>query len=215
MWVQLPPSPQSMYRILLDYGHGIDTKGKQSPDGRFKEYAFAREVGRTIAEDLRKFDLYFTVHEIVTEETDISLTERCNRVNKIIEEYPGDECFLVSIHANAAGNGSQWMNARGWQVHVHTRASDKSKVLADYFSWAAQKLNCKVRKPLPTQNYWQNNYKILRDTKCPAVLTENFFYDNKEDLEYLLSKEGKETVINIHVIAICDFLGIPYSIVTG
>ena len=28
---------------------------------------------------------------------------------------------------------------------------------------------------------------ILRDTICPAVLVENFFQDNREDVQYLLS----------------------------
>nr|DAT77576.1 MAG TPA: MurNAc-LAA [Caudoviricetes sp.] len=29
---------------------------------------------------------------------------------------------------------------------------------------------------------------MCRDTKCPAVLTENLFQDNKEDVEFLLSE---------------------------
>ena len=30
--------------ILIDNGHGIETPGKRSPDGRFKEYLWNREV---------------------------------------------------------------------------------------------------------------------------------------------------------------------------
>ncbi|MBQ6689469.1 MAG: N-acetylmuramoyl-L-alanine amidase, partial [Bacteroidales bacterium] len=30
---------------------------------------------------------------------------------------------------------------------------------------------------------------------CPAVLIENFFMDNKQDLAYLLSQEGRREII--------------------
>ena len=36
-----------MVKILIDNGHGVNTKGKQSPDGRLREYAFAREIARS------------------------------------------------------------------------------------------------------------------------------------------------------------------------
>lgn len=32
---------------------------------------------------------------------------------------------------------------------------------------------------------------MCRDTKCPAILTENLFQDNKEDVDFLLSEKGK------------------------
>ncbi|MBQ2918029.1 MAG: N-acetylmuramoyl-L-alanine amidase [Bacteroidales bacterium] len=32
-------------------------------------------------------------------------------------------------------------------------------------------------------------------THCPAVLIENFFMDNKQDLAYLLSQEGRREII--------------------
>ena len=47
---------------------------------------------------------------------------------------------------------------------------------------------------------------ICRDTNCPAVLMENFFQDNKEDVAFLLSEEGKRTVTRIHVEGIVNYL---------
>ena len=38
-----------------------------------------------------------------------------------------------------------------------------------------------------------------RKSKCSAVLTENFFQDDKEDVAYLESEEGKETIVKVHV----------------
>mgnify|MGYP003524248588 FL=1 len=48
---------------------------------------------------------------------------------------------------------------------------------------------------------------MCRDTICPAVLTENLFQDNKEDVKFLLSNEGKEIIANIHVNAILEYGG--------
>jgi len=38
------------------------------------------------------------------------------------------------------------------------------------------------------------------------VLVENFFQDNKKDVEFLLSDEGKLMVTQIHVDGIIDYL---------
>ena len=43
---------------------------------------------------------------------------------------------------------------------------------------------------------------------CPVVLTENFFMDNYSDLEYLLSRAGKQAVVDTHVEGIVEWLEI-------
>jgi N-acetylmuramoyl-L-alanine amidase len=40
----------------------------------------------------------------------------------------------------------------------------------------------------------------------PAVLVENFFQDNKQDVQYLLSEEGRKDVIDIHVYGIEKYI---------
>ena len=42
-----------MIKILIDNGHGVNTKGKQSPDGRLREYAYAREIATRVMTELR------------------------------------------------------------------------------------------------------------------------------------------------------------------
>ncbi|MBQ7812262.1 MAG: N-acetylmuramoyl-L-alanine amidase [Bacteroidales bacterium] len=41
----------------------------------------------------------------------------------------------------------------------------------------------------------QENFYILRHTLCLAILIENFFMDNKKDLAYLLSQEGRRAIV--------------------
>ena len=190
-------------KILIDNGHGENTPGKRSPDGRLQEWAYTREIADMVVLGLRKHGV--DAERIVKEDVDVSLSERCKRANNIYRETRKN-AILVSIHCNAAGNGTSWMNARGWGVYVSDNASFNSKMLASSLAQVAISKGVTVRKQDPGQDYWVQNLAICRDTNCPAVLTENFFQDNKEDVEYLLSSEGKRTVANIHVEGIINYL---------
>lgn len=190
-------------KVLIDNGHGENTPGKRSPDGRLREWAYAREIADRVVFELKKNGV--DAERLVKEDTDVPLSERCERANAIYKET-GKKAVLVSIHCNAAGGGTQWMNAKGWSVFVSNNASKDSKRLAECFSGAAATIAVPVRKPMPGQAYWEQNLAICRDTNCPAVLTENFFQDNKEDVDYLLSAEGKRDVVYIHVAGILTYL---------
>jgi len=191
-------------KILIDNGHGYDTNGKCSPDGRLREYAWAREIAKRIEAELRKRGL--DVQRIVTEERDISLTERVRRVNNICKQVGAKNVCLVSVHVNAAGSGG-WRTARGWSGWVYTRSSANSQRLAQLLYAEAEKRGLQGNRSVPVSRYWTANFYILRYTDCPAVLTENLFQDNKEDVAYLLSEEGKQTITDLHVEAILKYIG--------
>lgn len=192
-------------KVLIDNGHGENTLGKRSPDGRLMEWAYTREIADMVVYELRKKGI--DAERIVKEDTDVPLSERCRRANDIYRET-GKKAILISIHCNAAGSGASWMNARGWSVFVSNNASVNSKRLANCLAEVAESIPVPVRKPTPRQKYWEQNLAICRDTNCPAVLVENFFQDNKEDVEYLLSPEGKRDVVRIHVEGITKYLGL-------
>lgn len=184
--------------ILIDAGHGISTLGKRSPDSSLLEYKYCREIADRVVDKLQALGV--KVQRIPVDDTDISLSERCRLINKINPE------LLVSIHCNAMGNGSQWMSAKGWGAYVYNKASQKSRKLAECLHDEALKQGLKIRKPSSTQKYWEQNLGICRMTNCPAVLTENLFMDNKEDVKLLLSEEGKNKIIDLHVKGILDYL---------
>lgn len=191
-------------KILIDNGHGVDTAGKRSPDGSLREYKYAREIAEKVVSELKKRG--FDAERIVTEENDISLSERCRRVKSICDRVGTKNVILVSIHCNAAGNGSQWMNARGWEAwtSVGQTAADK---MADCLYKAAEETDFKIRKDTTDGDPDKEGHLyILKHTKCPAVLTENLFQDNKEDVAFLLSEAGKETIVSLHVKGIINYL---------
>ena len=185
-------------KILIDNGHGKDTPGKRSPDGRLLEYAYAREIADGVISELCKRG--FDAVRLVPEEEDITLKERSRRAN----EYA--EALLVSIHCNAAGAGAAWLTAHGWSAFVSLNASEQSKRLATCLTKQAKANKLYIRYQRAENDYWAQDLAICRDTKCPAVLTENLFMDNKEDVDYLLSQEGKRAIVSLHVEGIVNYL---------
>ena len=201
------------FEVLLDYGHGMPVRkgGKHSPDMSLIEPVYCREVGAMLCNALDEIGIKYRV--IVPETEDIALQERCKRVNEIVKANPNTDFVLISIHNNAAPpNDNQWHNARGWSSWVYTGASEKSRILANCLTDACKEMNLKVRQPQPNQKYWEANFYILKNTKCPAVLTENFFQDNREDVAWLLSDEGRASIVNLHVVGILKYLHHPYVI---
>ena len=190
--------------ILTDPGHGIDTAGKRSPDGRLREYKYAREIAAEVVKRLKSMD--YNAQQLVTEENDISLGTRCKRVNDICKHFGASNVLVVSVHCNAAGADGKWHDARGWQACVSLNASAKSKQLASYLFDAAQAQELKMRSPKLGQKWWPQNLAICRDTNCPAVLTENLFQDNLSDVEFLLSDKGREAIVNLHVNGIINYI---------
>lgn len=191
--------------VLLDNGHGADTQGKRSPDGSLLEWRWARDIALMIEEELAKRGIHAV--RIVTERGDVALSERCRRVNKYCKEHGAGNVLLCSIHINAAGTGADWRNARGWSGWVAKNASAKSRDFARMLYEECEKRGLRGNRCVPKSKYWEADFYILRNTACPAVLTENLFMDNEEDCAWLKSPEGKAAVVSLHVDAIVRYMG--------
>lgn len=189
-------------KILIDNGHGSNTAGKCSPDGRLLEYAYAREIAQRVVNELKNQGL--DAELLVREEIDVPLQERCRRAN----EYKASEAILVSIHCNAKGMGDKWMDARGWEVWT-TPGTTKADSLATCLYQAAGELGFKVREDNSDGDPDKEGHLyILKHSRCPAVLTENLFQDNREDVDFLLSASGKNAITELHVRGIKKYLGL-------
>lgn len=192
-------------KILIDTGHGENTPGKRSPDGKFREYLYVREIADQVVAQLRQRG--YDAERIVMEFSDVELAERAKRVNEVCGRLGTKNVILVSIHINAAGNG-EWMNAKGWSCYTSI-GQTKADKLADCFYQVAEEqfAGRKLRKDLTDGDPdWEAGFYMLKKTKCPAVLTENFFMDNKDDVAYLVSPEGRNAVVATHVEAIIKYI---------
>ena len=193
-------------KILIDNGHGQFTPGKRSPDGRFREWFFNREIATRVVSGLKAEG--FDAELLVPESDDISLKERVNRVNTACILNGKRNIILVSIHANAAGNGSKWMNAKGWSCYT-SKGQTSSDELATCLYEEAEKnfLGRNIRKDWSDGDPdWEENFYLLKNTWCCSVLTESFFYDNEDDLQYLESSEGKAAIVRTHVEGLRSYL---------
>ena len=188
--------PDSTMKILIDNGHGIQTKGKRSPDGKFLEYAYTRELARQIVTTLKARG--YDSELLVPEYDDIPLSERVRRTNAHCQALGKTNVILISIHVNAAGDGSKWMNATGWSCYTCKGQTESDRLADCLYKAAEQILKIQVIRTDYARDGdpdWEENFYILRHTQCPAVLIENFFMDNKQDLAYLLSQEGRREII--------------------
>lgn len=193
-------------KILIDPGHGIDTPGKRSPDGLFREYLWNRQVADLILEGLVSAGVDASL--VVTETNDVTLRNRVNRVNTICNRVGASNVLLVSIHANAAGNGSAWMNAKGWSCYTSkgkTKSDQVAECLYDAFEEEFQ--DRKIRKDMSDGDRdWEENFYVLQKSKCPAVLLENFFYDNREECAWMLQEETKKRIASAAVKGIIKYI---------
>lgn len=186
-------------KVIIDNGHGADTPGKCSPDRRIREWSYTREIAQRLEAALKAKGI--PAVRIVKEEKDISLKERTRRANAIYKEDRSS--ILISIHLNAAGNKGQWMAARGFEAIVSIiNASGNSRRLARELVKQAKAVGLNGNRAIPVEGYWSQNLAICRDTHMPAVLTENLYQDNWQDVAYLLSEAGKQAIVDLHVEAI-------------
>ena len=164
-------------KILIDNGHGRETAGKRSPDGRLLEWAYTREIARRVNAELQQRGYYSSL--LVPEDEDIPLAERCRRANRVCSELGRRNVCLVSIHVNAAGRGDKWYNATGWCCYTSKGQTEGDK-LADCLCQAAARIlhGHKMRFDYsdgdPDQ---ESNFYILSHTACSACLTESGFMD--------------------------------------
>lgn len=189
--------------ILLDAGHGVNTAGKRSPvwpDGtQLFEWEFNRDVVKRIYSRLTCLNIPASI--LVREARDISLKTRVERANAIYGAHPGS--FLISIHGNAGGG-------QGWEVWTAPGQTESDKIATILYTQAKVMLpQFKMRS-----NYVdgdpdkENSFYILTRTECPAVLTENLFYDNQKECAFMMSDFGRELIAKMHVFAIQTYLNL-------
>jgi len=196
-----PEKPKHTPRYLwcLDNGHGKLVAGKRSPKlsngDQLLEYEFNRDIVKRIIIALKAKGIkYFNVVPEV--EIDNFLAGRVERANTKKSSLPK---IFLSIHSNAHGNGG-WDSVSGietWFFHT----SKSSKAIAKVFqNQLVKDLRWKNRniKSYPGSR----QFYVLRETKMPAVLTENGFFTNVTECKELLKPTVRQTIAEAHVKAI-------------
>ena len=188
--------------VLLDNGHGglingeYQTPGKRSPvwdDGsQLFEGEFNRSIVARIVESLTSLIIPYVI--IAPETRDVKLSTRVKRANEIQDE----PCFYLSVHSNAGGGN-------GFEVFTSPGETTSDKIATifgeEYKKTFPQK---KLRTDYSDGDLDKEAaFTVIKKTRMPAVLTENFFMDNEEECkEILMTKQGRDLIAEFHVNAI-------------
>jgi len=181
--------------IILDPGHGGIDKNGNYTTAPHKMYKFndgyviyEGEVNRIQAKAIEKSFLAFPDWDINIKYTvkpddsrDISLEERSDFVNS----FNPEETICLSIHNNAGGGD-------GFEAYTYFGQTD-SDVYADEIYKSIKTLYDKYGLPIRTDKLSDSDYDkeielhMTRETKCPCVLLEYLFFDNRVNAKLLMS----------------------------
>lgn len=189
----------SLTHIIIDPGHGIDTPGKRSPiweNGiQLLEWKFNRSIAKFLIEMLNNSNISYTL--LVDSEKDVPLKKRVELANKLCKILKDKKSYLVSIHGNAADNPL----ANGIEIWT-SKGKTKSDLLANYFYKELSNVGFAMRSGFNGELDREEDFYILKNTICPAVLTENGFYTNKEDCKKMLDETYQKRIALAHYRAI-------------
>ena len=211
--------------IILGTAHLDTTSGKCSPDKKFRECIYSREIVADLEAILKSYGYKVFVDYMPLQpnaqmkastakaQQSKELQYRVKFVNDLCAKYGKQNCIYVSIHVNAAGADGKWHDARGWSVYTSpgkTKADDLATCL-----WNAAKKNFADDHKNAIRSDWSDgdpDYEaalyVLTKTNCPAALTENLFQDNHEDVDFLSSPEGKAKIVKLHRDCIAKHFGL-------
>lgn len=176
-----------MKKVYLDAGHGGKDTGAVS--NGLKEKDITLKIAKYTKDYLQKhYDVSIKMSR--TGDTYPSLTQRTNEANKW-----GADLF-VSIHINAGGG-------YGYEDYIYSGyVSYQTKKMQDIMN---NEISVLFRK---NRGKKRKNLAVVRDTKMPAILTENGFIDNKEDANFLRKSSNLKKIGKSHAIGIAKSLGL-------
>lgn len=159
-------------KIMIDAGHGPDTPGKRSPDGRIREFHFTSAVAEEVKQRLiMDGHMVFFSHQ---SDQDVPLYERTLLANRLNAD------LFISIHANAMGH--TFNDANGIETFTYTHPQKVSQQLA-----AAVQQSLILVTGRKNRGVKQADFAVLRDTQMPAILVECGFMTHKIEVELLKS----------------------------
>ena len=165
-----------MTKIMIDAGHGPETPGKRSPDGKLREFHFNNSVADYVKDYLSSEGISVTFSHNIRK--DVSLNERTALANKMKVDA------FVSIHANAYG--TDWNSANGIETYIYPNAMPESVTLASLVQ-SSLIMSCNRRD----RGVKKANFAVLSETQMPAVLVECGFMTNKEEANLLMRHVSK------------------------
>ena len=205
------------YRVAIDAGHGGSDPGAR---GAVEEKQVTAATAAALLQWLEEDSNYIPL------QTRESFDETATPAQRAAAASAQNPQLLLSIHGNSAANGS---TASGFECYPAVPGRtwhQESFYFARLLAGGMQSIGAKLRgrggvryiyylendqKQLVENTYTQvrpeRSFTLLEDVDCPAVLSEQCFVTNAEDVERFGSEEGCKTVARIYYEAICAYFG--------
>ncbi|MGG1673335.1 N-acetylmuramoyl-L-alanine amidase [Paenibacillus sp. NRS-1783] len=178
-----------MHKVWIDAGHGGKDPGATS--NGLQEKGIVLKVANGIKAHLEAE--YEGVQVLLSRSNDIflELRDRTNKANASGAD------LLVSIHCNAGGGKG------GFESFRYTAASQGSIKLQDELHRAVMSRIGGIDRGKKAANL-----HMVRESKMPAVLTENLFVDVAADADRLKQVSVIDSIVEGHVEGIANYLGL-------
>lgn len=206
---ELKGGNKTMFKVVIDSGHGSNTAGKRHPDG-YKEHYSNTYVSFYLDQILRKNDIETLKvswdDKDATDDSDVALTTRQDQIKNA-----GCD-IVVSIHANAFGDGKTYNSAQGVETLYHSNnavINDSARLATliqkELIKGTSQDDRGVKRSNLAMCNATRMNVKA-------AVLVELAFMTNKRESDLL--KDEAFLIENAKEIAqgIFNYLGVSGNV---
>ena len=198
------------YLVILDDGHGDKTLGKRTPifpDGTFMhENDFNDAVVALIYKKLKRipnFDVAFTAEE----NYDVPLNVRIARANQAWKDHQdfygktNSKCILISVHANAYGDGKTFNNAKGVSTFCCSSPPAERK-LAETIHKHLKQGTTQIDRGVQ-----EVCFDILRGNMT-SCLVECAFMTNLEEANLLKQENFRQECADEIVAGILEYFGI-------
>ena len=205
------------YRVCIDAGHGGSDPGAR---GVVEEKEMTAQTSEALLALLEADPNYIPLRSRESYDVTAKPSERAEAINAQSPQ------LLLSIHGNSAANGS---TAAGFECYPAVPGRtwhQESFYFAKLLAGGMQSIGARLRgrggvryiyylendqKQLVENTYTQvrpeRSFTLLEDVDCPAVLAEQCFVTNDEDVEHFGSEQGCKAVARIYYEAICTYFG--------
>lgn len=160
-------------------------------------------------------DIILRLRESVKHTPFITITKLAGPMDQILTGLqtltrttpPTSNC-LIAVGLNSTRMDGHQHSNKGWRVISNPESSQSSTLATALATAAMQTLGHRAtsNQDTATSLAHLNQTPILTAAAIPAVLTLNLYQDNRQDAAYLLSSEGRQAIISLHVKGISAYL---------
>ena len=174
------------------WGHYL-THGKRSPEIGPNIGSYEGEFNRAVGE--RLFHLLPDSRLLTPGPCNVTQATRRKNINWIASL---EDVVVLSIHANAAQNSGWQTKASGARIFIRSKPW-KKKALNNYYQSVeiASRIDNSFRNgplPYPVRSLKQTALIGIVKVKCPSILIECGFQDNRIDAAYMASESGRDEI---------------------